>query len=74
MFIPLQYNELKIIEFQLHDVIYNRYNLLNKGKKLNIAPVDIIPATFYTLTLQRNGDKMVKLYIMLYLNIIINIL
>jgi len=65
MFIPLQYNELKIIEF-LHDVIYNRYNLVYNGKLLTIAPVDIIPATFYTLTLQRNGDKMVKLYIILY--------
>eukprot|EP00102_Acyrthosiphon_pisum_P018742 XP_016655952.1 PREDICTED: peptide transporter family 2-like isoform X1 [Acyrthosiphon pisum] len=46
-----------------------KYNLGYNGKLLTIAPVDIIPATFYTLTLQRNGDKMVKLYIMLYLNI-----
>ncbi|CAI6367983.1 unnamed protein product [Macrosiphum euphorbiae] len=35
-----------------------KYNLVNNGKLLTIAPVDIIPATFYTLTLQRNGDKM----------------
>lgn len=62
MFIPLQYNDLKIIEFQ-HDVIYNRYNLVYNGKLLTTQPVEILPATFYTLTLQRNGDKMVKLYI-----------
>jgi hypothetical protein len=33
--------------------------------------IDIIPATFYTLTIQRNGDKMVKKF-MVYLNIVIN--
>uniref|UniRef100_A0A2H8TY08 Peptide transporter family 1 n=1 Tax=Melanaphis sacchari TaxID=742174 RepID=A0A2H8TY08_9HEMI len=35
-----------------------KYNLVYNGKLLSIPPMDIIPATFYTLTIQRNGDKM----------------
>ncbi|CAH1716129.1 peptide transporter family 1-like [Aphis gossypii] len=35
-----------------------KYNLVHNGKPLSIPPMDIIPATFYTLTIQRNGDKM----------------
>ncbi|XP_026815501.1 peptide transporter family 1-like isoform X2 [Rhopalosiphum maidis] len=35
-----------------------KYNIEYNGKLLSIPPVDIIPATFYTLTIQRNGDKM----------------
>ncbi|XP_060839691.1 peptide transporter family 1-like isoform X3 [Rhopalosiphum padi] len=35
-----------------------KYNIVYNGKLMSIQPVDIIPATFYTLTIQRNGDKM----------------
>lgn len=41
--------------------LFLRYNLFYNGRPILAAPVDLIPATFYTLTLQRNGNKMVKL-------------
>lgn len=34
--------------------------MIHNGKVLPTATIEIIPATFYTLTLQRNGDKTVK--------------
>ncbi|XP_022170566.1 peptide transporter family 1-like isoform X2 [Myzus persicae] len=38
-----------------------KYNVFFNGKILTTSIIDILPATFYTITLQRNGDKMVKL-------------
>ncbi|XP_060842005.1 peptide transporter family 1-like isoform X2 [Rhopalosiphum padi] len=35
-----------------------KYNISYNGKMFATPTMDIIPATFYTLTLQRNGDKM----------------
>lgn len=35
-----------------------KYNIYYNGNILTSPTIDIIPATFYTLTLQRNGDKM----------------
>lgn len=35
-----------------------KYNIFYNGQMLPTPTLDIIPATFYTLTLQRNGDKM----------------
>eukprot|EP00102_Acyrthosiphon_pisum_P021995 XP_016659205.1 PREDICTED: solute carrier family 15 member 2 isoform X1 [Acyrthosiphon pisum] len=35
-----------------------KYNVFYNGKMVPTPTMDIIPATFYTLTLQRNGDKM----------------
>ncbi|XP_016655946.1 peptide transporter family 1 isoform X2 [Acyrthosiphon pisum] len=39
-------------------VIVGIYNVFHNGKMLPTPTMDVIPGTFYTLTLQRNGDKM----------------
>ncbi|XP_060881257.1 peptide transporter family 1-like isoform X2 [Metopolophium dirhodum] len=44
----MSYNAIKV----------GKYNVFYNGKMLPTPTMDIIPGTFYTLTLQRNGDKM----------------
>ncbi|XP_025204978.1 peptide transporter family 1-like [Melanaphis sacchari] len=45
-------------------IMVGKYNIFYNGKMLPTPTMEIIPATFYTLTLQRNGDQMdVRLFI-----------